>query len=44
MKATDDIPDLTLICEYAGEVDFIRNRLFSKSDSIMDLVRNPNSN
>lgn len=39
VKATEDISDLTLISEYAGEVYFARNRLFDDNDSIMDLLR-----
>ena len=38
VKADDDIPDLTLIAEYVGEVDLARNRLFDQNDSIMDLL------
>lgn len=43
VKATDDISPLTLICEYTGEVHFARKKLFDKNDSIMDLLRTPNS-
>jgi len=41
--ATADIHKFTLICEYSGEVDFARNKLFHKNDSIMDLLRTPKS-
>lgn len=39
VQAAEEIPKYTLICEYVGDVDFARNRLFDKSDSIMDLLR-----
>jgi hypothetical protein len=43
VRADEDIPRLTLISEYVGEVDFARNRVFDKNDSIMDLLRTPHS-
>lgn len=43
VKATDDIPILTLLCEYSGEVHFARKKLFDSNDSIMDLIRTPYS-
>jgi [histone H3]-lysine27 N-methyltransferase len=39
VKALDNIPELTLICEYSGEIDSARNHLFTKNDSIMVLLR-----
>lgn len=43
VRATEDIPSNTLICEYVGDVDFARNRIFDKNDSIMDLLRTARS-
>ena len=43
VRADDDIPDLTLVAEYVGEVDFVRERLFDNNDSIMDLLRTTHS-
>ncbi len=43
VRADDDIPRLTLIAEYVGDVDYARNRVFDKNDSIMDLLRTPHS-
>ncbi len=43
VKATDEIPILTLLCEYSGEVHFARKKLFDSNDSIMDLIRTPYS-
>ena len=43
VRADEDIPRWTLIAEYVGEVDFARNRVFDKNDSIMDLLRTPHS-
>jgi hypothetical protein len=43
VRADDDIPDMTLICEYVGEVDFARNHIFDSNDSIMDLLRTSRS-
>lgn len=39
VRAYDEIKEKTLICEYVGDVDFARNRIFDKNDSIMDLLR-----
>ena len=33
----------TLICEYAGDVFFLKNKIFDNNDSIMDLITCPNS-
>lgn len=45
VRAVEDIPNMTLISEYVGEVDFTRNHLFDEdNDSIMDLLRTPHSN
>ena len=41
VKAIEDIPVLTLLCEYSGEVHFSRKKLFDNNDSIMDLIRTP---
>jgi hypothetical protein len=39
VQAVGDIPQFTLISEYAGDVDFRRKRLLDiKNDSIMDLL------
>lgn len=44
VKAYEDIAKRTLICEYAGEVDIARNKVFDKSnDSIMMLLRTTRS-
>jgi len=43
VRADEDIPRLTLIAEYVGQVDYARNRVFDKNDSIMDLLRTPHS-
>lgn len=43
VRSTDDIPALTLICEYSGEVTLSRKKLFDTNDSIMDLIRTPSS-
>lgn len=43
MRAMEDIPTRTLITEYVGEVDFARNHIFNKNDSIMDLLRTSRS-
>lgn len=43
VKALEDIPEMTLISEYVGDVDFARNRIFDKNDSIMDLLRTTRS-
>jgi len=43
VRADDDIPGYTLITEYVGDVDYARNRVFDKNDSIMDLLRTPHS-
>jgi len=44
VRAAADIPELTLICEYVGEVDFARNHIFDKkNDSIMELLRTSRS-
>ena len=43
VRAVDDIPEMTLISEYVGDVDFARNRIFDKNDSIMDLLRTTRS-
>lgn len=43
VQAAENIPSRTLIAEYVGEVDFARNRLFDKNDSIMDLLRTTRS-
>jgi len=32
-----------LVCEYVGDVDFLRNRIFDKNDSIMELLKTPSS-
>jgi len=34
---------MTLICEYVGEVDTSRNRVFDKNDSIMELLKTTRS-
>lgn len=43
VEATAPIPNLTLICEYVGEVDYTRHHLFDGEDDIMDLIRSPRS-
>lgn len=43
VRAIDDISQNTIITEYTGEVDLLRNQLLSNNDSIMDLIRSPNS-
>ena len=44
VKAYENIPKRTLICEYTGEVDFARNKIFEKNnDSIMMLLRTTRS-
>ncbi|KAL4505289.1 hypothetical protein ABPG72_016356 [Tetrahymena utriculariae] len=43
VRAMDDIKAKTLICEYVGEVDYARNHIFNKNDSIMDLLRTARS-
>ena len=44
VKAYEDIPKRTLICEYVGEVDYARNKIFDKTnDSIMMLLRTTRS-
>ena len=43
VRAIEDIPEKTLISEYVGDVDFARNRIFDKNDSIMDLLRTTRS-
>ena len=44
MKATDNIPIYTLICEYTGEVGHLRKNLFDvTNDSIFDLLKAPSS-
>lgn len=43
VRALENIPVLTLISEYVGEVDYARNRVFDKNDSIMDLLRTSRS-
>jgi len=43
VKALDLILEKTLICEYVGEVDFARNKIFDENDSIMDLLRTSRS-
>lgn len=43
VRANEDIPEMTLISEYVGDVDFARNRIFDKNDSIMDLLRTTRS-
>lgn len=44
VRAYQDIAKRTLICEYAGEVDYARNKIFEKSnDSIMMLLRTTRS-
>jgi hypothetical protein len=39
VRALQSIPTLTLICEYVGDVDFLRNRVFDTNDSIMELLK-----
>lgn len=43
VRAMEDIKARTLISEYVGEVDFARNHIFNKNDSIMDLLRTSRS-
>ena len=43
VRADEDIPNLTLVAEYVGEVEFARSRLFDNNDSIMDLLRTTHS-
>ena len=43
VKAIDDIPMNTIICEYSGEVNLLRKKIFDKNDSIMELIRTPSS-
>ena len=43
VRAAADIPSHTLLSEYVGEVDFVKNRLFDENDSIMDLLKTPHS-
>lgn len=38
VEAAADLPELTLICEYLGEVRTCRQCLFSANDSIMELL------
>ena len=41
VEASDSIEKNTLICEYAGDVFYLRNKLFSDNNSIMDLIAAP---
>lgn len=43
MKAAEEIKKNSLICEYTGEVCYLRKKLFDTNDSIMELIRNPSS-
>lgn len=43
VRAAEDIAEMTLICEYVGDVDYARNRIFDQNDSIMDLLRTTRS-
>jgi len=43
VRAQRDIKPKTLITEYVGEVDFARDHIFDKNDSIMELLRTPRS-
>jgi hypothetical protein len=38
VEAAIDLPDLSLICEYLGEVRTSRQTVFNKNDSIMELL------
>ena len=38
MQAATDLPELFLICEYLGEVRNLRDSIFDKNDSIMELL------
>eukprot|EP00347_Sterkiella_histriomuscorum_P019555 403341187 len=38
VEAAQDLQDLTLLCEYAGEVRTLRQTIFDKNDSIMELL------
>ena len=38
MKTLEFIEEDTLICEYGGEVFFLKNKLFGKNNSIMDII------
>jgi len=38
VEAAQDLPDLTLLCEYLGEVRTSRQSLFNSNDSIMELL------
>jgi len=38
VEAAIDLPDLSLICEYLGEVRTTRQTIFNKNDSIMELL------
>ena len=38
VEAAQDLADLTLLCEYAGEVRTFRQCLFEKNDSMMELL------
>ncbi len=38
VEAAVDLPDLTLICEYIGEVRTNRHCVFNTNDSIMELL------
>lgn len=43
IRALDDIPELTFLCEYSGNVRTRRETIGSKNDSIMILLDTPNS-
>ena len=38
VEAAVDLPDLSLICEYLGEVRTSRQTVFNTNDSIMELL------
>ncbi len=43
MVATNDIPKMTLICEYVGDVYPLRMMLLHNNDSVMELLKAPSS-
>lgn len=38
VEAAQDLKELTVLCEYAGEVRTCRQMIFDKNDSIMELL------
>ena len=42
VKTLDVILTNTIICEYSGDVFFLKNKIFEENDSIMELITCPN--